>query len=116
MKVNQKIFVHYSSPNILGEKMDITLSISNDLGFVSDVTALFNRRGEQPGTVKCSLVYDAGKSTETNSTFVGTVSFATPGYRTFYITLKINGLDEEIKYDADNDCAVIADGDRKSVV
>lgn len=110
MKVNPKIFVHYSSPNILGEKMDITLSISNDLGFISDVTALFNRRGEQPGTVKCSLTYDTEKSTETNSTFVGTVSFATPGYRTFYITLKINGLDEEIKYDADNDCAVIADG------
>lgn len=90
--------------------MDITLSISNDLGFVSDVTALFNRRGEQPGTVKCSLTYNADKSTETNSTFEGSVSFATPGYRTFYITLKINGLDNEIKYDADNDCAVIADG------
>ncbi len=107
---NKKIFVNYSSPNVLGEKMDITLSVSNELGFISDVTALFNRRGEQPGTVKCSLEYDAEKSTENESIFVGTVSFSTPGYRTFYIKLKINDLEEEIKYDAENRCAVIAEG------
>lgn len=110
MKDNKKINVHYSSPNILGEKMDITLSISNDLGFVSDVTALFNRKGEQPGTEKYGLIYDETKSTDKISFFTCSIFFYTPGYRTFYIVLKLNGVEHEIKYDPKVSSAVIADG------
>ncbi len=110
MKANKKINVHYSSPNILGEKMDITLSISNDLGFVSDVTALFNQRGERPGTEKYGLTYDERKSTNKISFFTCSINFYTPGYRTFYIVLKLNGVEHEIKYDPEQNCAVIADG------
>lgn len=110
MKDNKKINVHYSSPNILGEKMDITLSISNDLGFVSDVTALFNRKGERPGTEKYYLTYDESQSTNSISFFKCSISFSTPGYRTFYIVLKLNGVEHEIKLDPEQNCAVIADG------
>lgn len=109
MEDNKKILVHYGSPNVVGEKMDVALSISNEFGFVSDVTALFNRRGEQPGTMRCSLVYDEEKSNEVMSTFVGTIKFDSPGYRTFYISLKVNGEDKKIEYDEEEDCAVFAD-------
>lgn len=110
MKASKKINVHYSSPNILGERMDITLSISNEFGYVSDVKALFNRRGEQPGATQCSLTYDQKKSDESTSTFVGCIYFNTPGYRAFFIKLRINGSEEEIKYDAENGCAAFEDG------
>lgn len=110
MKDSKKILVHYDSPNILGEKMDISLSISNEYGFVSDAMALFNSRGQLPGATRCELTYDKSKSTDTESTFVGTIQFGTPGYRTFYITLKLNGVEHEIKYDFETGCAVIADG------
>lgn len=108
MQDNNKILVHYDSPNTLGEKINVSLCISNEYGFASDVTALFNRRGEQPGTAKCNLVYDKNKSTEHNSTFSGTIEFDSPGYRTFFISLKLNGKEKEIKYDIDRECAVIA--------
>ena len=110
MQDNKKILVHYSSPNIVGERMDIALTISNEFGFVSDAVALFNKRGEQPGTTRCSLRYDETKSNETESTFSGTIKFDSPGYRTFYIGLKINGQVRKIEYDAEEDCAVFANG------
>jgi len=110
MQDNKKILVHYSSPNIVGERMDIALTISNEFGFVSDAVALFNKRGEQPGTTRCSLRYDETKSNETESTFSGTIKFDSPGYRTFYIGLKINGQVCKIEYDAEEDCAVFANG------
>lgn len=109
MQDNKKILVHYGSPNVVGEKMDVALSISNEFGFVSDVTALFNRRGEQPGAMRCSLAYDESKSNDVMSTFVGTIKFDSPGYRTFYISLKVNGEDKKIEYNEDEDMAVFAD-------
>lgn len=107
MKDNKKIRVHYGSPNIVGEKMDITLSISNEFGFVSDAMALFNRRGERPGAEKYNLTYDSDKSDNEVSFFTCSVSFSTPGYRTFYITLKLNGIEHEIKYSSEKNQAVI---------
>lgn len=111
MQDNKKIFVDYDSPVKLADKCHISLRMANSLGYVNDVKAIFNRNGEKPGGEgKCYLMYDESKSTEEYSTFTGEMSFKAPGYRTFYIELKLNGHLEEIKYDYETDSAVIGTG------
>ncbi len=111
MQDNKKIFVDYDSPVKLADKCHISLRMANSLGYVNDVKAIFNRNGEMPGGEgKCYLMYDESKSTEEYSTFTGEMSFKAPGYRTFYIELKLNGHLEEIKYDHETDSAVIGTG------
>lgn len=109
MHENKKIFVTYSSPLKTGDTMTIKLRISNELGFVNEAKALFNRNGEEPGAeCKCYLLYDEKESKEGYSTFIGNITFETPGYRTFYIKLKLNGIQKEIRYDTENEIAVIS--------
>ena len=111
MHCNQKIFVDYTSSLKTGEKMKIKLRIFNSLGFVNDAKALFNRNGEKPGTEKkCFLIFNESESTKEYSTFVGEVSFDTPGYRAFYIQIKLNGKMQEIKYDTQKEEPTIAKG------
>lgn len=111
MQDNKKIFVDYDSPVKLANKCHISLRISNEFGYVNDVKAMFNRNGEKPGGEgKSYLEYDESKSNSEYSTFSGDMLFKTPGYRTFYIELKLNGHLEEIKYDYELESAVIATG------
>lgn len=106
---NKKIFVDYNSPLEVGDKMNIRLRISNDLGFVNEAKALINRNGEKPGASgNVHLIYDKECSDKEYSVFKGNVIFDTPGYRTFYIQLKLNGVQKDIKYDSYNDEVVIS--------
>ena len=107
----KKIFVDYNSPVATGEKMNINVRISNELGFVKDAKVLFNKHGEKPGTDQCKyLMYDEKKSCADFSCFTGEVIFSTPGYRSFYIQLNLNGKVKQIKYDSYEDNAVISEG------
>jgi len=109
MQNKKKIFVNYNSPVETNCEIEISVRISNEYGFVTDVIALFNRNGELPGMeATCDLMYDEKKSDNENSTFSGKIIFSTPGYRTFFIKLKCNGNLEEIKLDREKEEAVIA--------
>lgn len=103
-KSNTKIFVEYNSPIKTGERMKIRLRLSNNLGFANDLKVLFNRHGEEPGgETKCYLVYNDKLSTCKSSVFEGEISFNTPGYRTFYIEVKLNGVLHKIEYDEESE-------------
>lgn len=109
---SKKIVVSYQSPLRTEEEMEISLRIANEFGYANDVKVLFNRYGEPPGTEKeCYLSYDESKSNTDYSTFTGKVVFHTPGYRTFYIKLKLNGIVKKIKYDFESGDAIICEGD-----
>ena len=91
MQENKLILVEYNSPVSTSGEMRITMRISNHLGYANDVKALFNRNGEPPGHErKVFLDYDPERSKGGFSYFTGKVKFMTPGYRTFFIQLRIN--------------------------
>lgn len=115
MQDNKRIFVDYDSPIKLSDKCHISFRIPNELGYVNDVRAIFNRHGEKPGGEgKFELRYDESNSTDEYSVFSGEITLRTPGYRTFYIELNLNGHLEEIKYDSETESAVIATGQNLS--
>ena len=108
MQEKDLILVEYNSPVSTSEPMRITLRIADQLGYVNDVKALFNRNGEPPGKDRrVFLEYDPRRSKDGFSYFTGSVLFTTPGYRTFFIQLKINGLTKEIRYDSHSESAVL---------
>jgi len=110
MQNDKKIFVDYDSPIKMVDKMHISLRIPNELGFVNDTMALFNRNGELPGSeAKCYLTYDEKKSNDDYSVFSGSISFGTTGYRTFFIKLKLNGNWEKLELDKETGDVVIAE-------
>lgn len=105
------IYVEYSSKELVGNILTIKLRIKNEYGYASNVKALFNRYGQKPGEDGTVLfVYDDRESDEKYSVFYGKVVFNTPGYRTFYITLNINGEKKAIKYSSKEKAPVIDDG------
>lgn len=109
----KKIFVEYDSPVVVGEKMNIKLRISNELGFVKNAKALFNKHGERPGSDEnIYLVYNEKESCKNYSCFSGEVRFPTTGYRSFYIQLNLNGKIREIKYDSYEDKAVLSESEK----
>lgn len=108
MLKSKDIVVDYKMSFRTNEKMEITLRIPNDLGYVKEVKALFNRNGEVPGAEKmCNLEYNASKSNDQESSFIGSISFDLPGYRTFFIQLKVNDFLHYIMYDERTDKAVL---------
>lgn len=110
MQSNKTIWVDYNSPVKTGEKMKVRLRIANELGYVTDVKALFNRHGQHPGAdAECNLTYEWSESTSEYSTFVGDIAFDLPGYRTFFIKLKLNNCTKEIRYDSNNEMGVISE-------
>ena len=93
MHKNELLSVDYASSIHIHRKYPIRMKISNDYGYVKDVRAKFNRRGEKPGSEKTvSLHYNHEESTSNYSVFVGSVSFDTLGYRTFIIECTINDV------------------------
>ena len=109
MQENKLILVEYNSPVSTSEPLRITLRIANQLGYVNDVKALFNRNGEPPGAErKVFLEYDHARSKDGFSFFTGEAKFMTPGYRTFFIQLRINGIVHEIRYDPNSEEAVFS--------
>lgn len=107
---NKKISIKYNSPIKTGEKMEIKIRMSNELGFANDLKVMFNRYGEEPGEEKqCYLIYNENISTEKNSFFEGEIAFDTPGYRSFYIELKLNSQDKKIEFNKQTEEAVIVD-------
>ncbi len=107
---NKMIFIEYNSPLKTGETMKITLRISNSFGFVNDAKVMFNRFGEAPGGEKnCYLAYNADFSTSTKSVFDGIITFDSPGYRSFYIELKLNNQAKKIEYNSQTEELVIVD-------
>lgn len=109
MQENKLILVEYNSPVATGEPMRITLRIANSFGYANDVKILFNRNGEPPGKEKrMYLTYDSVNSKDGVSCFTGIERFTTPGYRTFVIQLRLNGITKEIRYDQYSDRAVIS--------
>ena len=88
MQESKLILVEYNSPVSTSEPIRITIRIADQLGYVNDVKALFNRNGESPGNErKVFLEYDPHRSKDGFSYFTGSALFTTPGYRTFYIQL-----------------------------
>lgn len=109
MQEKDLILVEYNSPVSTSEPIRITLRIADQLGYVNDVKALFNRNGEPPGKDRrVFLEYDPRRSKDGFSYFTGSVLFTTPGYRTFFIQLKINGITKEIRYDSHSETAVLS--------
>lgn len=105
-----QVIVSYKSPLKTSERMQIKLRISDELGFVTDACALFNKYGEAPGeSGKCNLEYKSKDKSKGYSTFVGRIKFLNPGYRTFYISLTLNGEPKCIKFDYNSKEVVIAD-------
>lgn len=93
MHKNELLSVDYVSSFNIHRKYPIRMKISNTFGYVKDVRAKFNRRGEKPGSEKTvSLHYNHEESTNNYSVFVGSVSFDTLGYRTFIIECTINDV------------------------
>ena len=69
-----QVIVSYKSPLKTGERMQVKLRISDELGFVTDVYALFNKYGEFPGEGgKCKLEYKSKDKSKGYSTFVGRI-------------------------------------------
>ena len=71
---------------------------------------MFNKYGEAPGEGgKCNLEYKSKDKNKGYSTVVGRIKFFHPGYRTFYISLMLNGQPKCIKFNFDSKEVVIAD-------
>lgn len=108
-----KILVSYDSPVKVGEKMRIRLRMPNELGFVKDAKALFNKRGDAPGTDgKLYLEYKGDESNSEHSTFYGETSFYLPGYRTFYIQLNLDGCIKKLSYDEEKEEVIISSAEK----
>ncbi len=107
MLKNSCIVVDYKMSFKTNERMMITLRIPNSFGYVKEVSVLFNRHGETPGTEKFELNYDVSKSNNEVSIFTGSISFSSPGYRTFFIQLKINDATKYVMYDEESDEAIL---------
>lgn len=104
------MYLEYNSPVKIGEKMKITLRISNDYGFVSEVKALFNRYGEKPGgEATVSFKFVPSMSNQYYSSFVCEKSFNSSEYHTFFISAKINGEAKKIVYDSSRELATFED-------
>ena len=114
MQTREKILFYYTSPVKTGELMQVKLRMPNDLGFVNEASLKFNRRGEPPGTeATCELMFDESHSSNKSgySTFVGKIRFETPGYRTFYVKIRINEVEKTLKYDYETGNAVLTNAD-----
>lgn len=102
------IYLEYNSPVKTGEALCIKLRINNRYGFISDVKALFNLYGQEPGKEAIvDLVYDKALSNDEYSTFKATKFFDAPNYHTFYIAVKLNGVWQNIKYSGKENSAVL---------
>ena len=107
---NKKIVVTYDMNVSIDSGTRIFLKIDNYFGMATDVRAFFNRRGETPGAeTNCSLSYVKDLSNAEFSVFMGTLSFQTAGYRTFYVGLYLNGQYKLIEYNPILDEAVLTD-------
>lgn len=107
---NEKIVVKYERSIATNATTRITLKIDNVFGMVTDARACYNRHGEAPGAeASCALQYNPEESGESYSIFTGEISFATPGYRTFYIQLYLDGQYKLIEYDTNSHEAVLTD-------
>ena len=102
------IYLNYNTPVKSGEKLKITLRIKNDYGFASDVRVLFNRYGQKPGEeANFELSFKEDLSDKNYSTFCGEIALNSLGYHTFYISLKINGIQKSIFYSSQEDGPVL---------
>ena len=102
------IYLTYNSPVKTGEALCIKLRINNKYGFISEVKALFNLYGQEPGKEDIvDLAYDKASSDNEYSTFKAIKFFDTPNYHTFYIAVKLNGVWQNIKYSGEEDSAVL---------
>lgn len=107
---NQKIVVAYDANVVASAITRVEMKISNLLGMVTDARACYNRRGEAPGAeASCALQYVREKSDESDSVFAGDISFDTPGYRTFYIQLYLNGQRKIIEYNTEDGEIFVSD-------
>ena len=102
------IYLNYNTPVKSGEKLKITLRIKNDYGFASDVRVLFNRYGQKPGEeANFELSFKKDLSDKNYSTFCGEIALNSLGYHTFYISLKINGIQKSIFYSSQEDGPIL---------
>ena len=107
------IYLTYNSPVRTGEALCITLRINNKYGFISQVKALFNLYGQEPGKeAVVNFVYDEESSDSEYSVFNATKFFNTANYHTFYINVKLNGVWRNIKYSSVEDSAVFENGEQ----
>lgn len=112
---DSRILVSYNSPVKTGEQMRIRLQMPNHFGFVKDAKALFNQKGDAPGTdKKVYLEYKGDESSEKQSTFYGEAIFDRPGYRTFCIQINLNGKIEELRYDEETELATFSRSNEKA--
>lgn len=103
MQKTEQIVVTYDSSVMMKDGVTIRLTMSNELGYVKDAKALFNGRGEYPGAEGfCYLEYSQEESSESESVFIGNMAFSKPGFRTFFIQLKVNNVLKEIKISPEN--------------
>lgn len=110
MRHNSKILLKFDSSISIDKKMNIRLRIPNSLGFVENVKVLFNKKGEEPGKDRIEdLVYRKVESSALYSIFYNEIAFNSPGYRTFCIQLKVNGVFCELRYDTETEKVCIND-------
>ena len=103
-----KVVVDYNSSHDISTLLEITLRISNSLGYAKDVEALFNMHGQRPGEDgHYKFIYDREQSNGKESVFVTRINMEKIGYRTFVIRLKLNDVVRYVKYDPEEECAVL---------
>ncbi len=113
--MEEKIKVEYITPARMGEEIKLKLTISNELGFISNVKALFNKKYQKPGEdYVATLEYIKEESNEQISIYKSDVKFQTPGYRTFYIEITLNGIVKKIKYNEEKQEAQIDENESDS--
>ena len=106
------IYLDYNSPVKTGEELTIKLRIAKDLGYASNVKAYFNRYGQKPGEeATICFLFDDRESDEQFNVFWGKIRFFQPAYHTFYITLNLNGVKENIKYSSKENGPVFEKGE-----
>lgn len=108
----EKIKIEYETPIKMGENINLKLKISNEFGFLTDVRVLFNRNNQKPGEdAQYEFEYCKEESSKDFSVYKANVDFKKPGYRAFFIELKVNGISKKIEYDKDLKQAVLINTD-----
>ena len=92
----EKIKIEYETPIKMGENINLKLTISNEIGFLTDVRVLFNKNNQKPGEdAQYEFEYCKEESSKDFSVYKANVDFKKPGYRAFFIELKVNGISKK---------------------
>lgn len=108
--VNAAEVTYTTSYNLLEGPQVIKLKMPNEFGFVSNAEVLLNTPGQKPGEAGYfPMEYVARESTNETSVFAATISHQTLGYKTFVISMYLNGCRKFVKRDFPKKDAVLTD-------